>query len=183
MIPQYLKKCNNEIIAIDNKPFLIRVEFLPFDEWPASLKYRVAIDLEADKRANVALDILGITQKDERVEKYAYCKNGGFDNLPDYDNKGNHNIEYFNCPLRNSCNPQAQKHLCGFFKVGDNFLHPKEIQVIKLIAEDLADKQIADAQGVSINTIATQRTSILRKIGADSKQGITRFVVEHGIIK
>jgi DNA-binding CsgD family transcriptional regulator len=183
MIPAQLKKCNNELIAIDDKPYLIRVEFLPFTEWPASLKWRIATDLEADKRANVALDILEITDKDERIEKYAYCKNGGFDHLPDYDDAGNHNPEYFNCPLREVCNPQAQKHLCGYFKVGSSFLHPKELEVIKLIAEDLPNKQIADIQGVSINTIETHRTSILRKIGADSKQGIVRFAVEKGILK
>jgi len=183
MIPEYLDKCNNEVVGIGTRPFLIKVEMIPFEEWPASIKYKFASLLESDKAANVALDILDITDSDQRIEKFAFCKNGGFDQNPDINSSGVHTPEYFNCPLRNNCNPKAQRHLCGFFKVGNEFLHPKELEVIKLIAEDLPDKQIAELRGVSFNTIETQRRIILKKIGADSKSGIVRFAVENGIIK
>lgn len=183
MIPDYLKKSNNEIVAINNKPFLIKVEFLPFQEWPASVKYKLATELEKDLNAMMAIsDVLEITDKDEQVEKYAYCKNGGFDNKADFDADGNHNVEYFDCPLRESCPAKAQKHLCGTIKAKNGYLFPAEINVIKLIAQDLSDKEIADQLNVSYNTASKHRYNIIRKIEAAGKPGIVKFAFDNGII-
>lgn len=182
MIPEYLKQCNNEVVAIDDKPFLIKVEFLPFPEWPGSVKYSFAKALEADKKAMIAIELLGITDKDEQIEKYAFCKNGGFDDKADFTADGKHTPEYFDCPLRENCDPQARKYLCGVIKVDNGYLHPAEIKVIKLIAQDLSDKEIAEKLNVAYSTATKHRSNILKKIGAAGKPGIAKFAIQNGII-
>lgn len=182
MIPEFLKKINSEIVADGKEPMLIKVEFIPFEEWPAKIKYFFASKLEEDKKANIGLDILGIENKDERIKKFAFCKSGGFDNKPDIDQYGNFNPEYWDCPLREKCNPKAQRLLCGYFKTKKGVLSPREIDVIKLVAEDLSDKEIADKLNVSYNTIASHRRNITKKIDCNSKNGIVRFAIENGII-
>lgn len=182
MIPEYLKQCNDEVVAIGDKPHLIRVDFLPFPEWPASVKYSFAKAMEADKKAMLALELLGITDKDEQIEKFAFCKNGGFDDKADFTADGKHHPEYFDCPLRENCNPQAQRHLCGAIKVENGYLFPAEIRVIKLIAQDLADKEIADKLNIKYSTATKHRSNILKKIGAAGKPGIAIFAIQNGIL-
>jgi len=181
MIPDYFKKKNNEIIAIGDKPFLIKVEFLPFQEWPASIKYKIATKLEADKNGLLALELLGVNDKDDQVEHYAFCKYGGFDNIADIDSNGTHTNEYFDCPKRSTCDLKAQRHLCGVIKAKNGFIFPAEINVIKLIAQDLSDKEIADKLNVSYNTVSKHRYNILKKIGAAGKPGIVKFAFNKGI--
>lgn len=183
MILEILKKSNCEIIAMGPEPVLIEVKFIPFEDWPYKIKGLFEEALKKDIKAQHALTVLGITEKDDRIKKYAYCKNGGFDNKPDFSSENIHNPEYFNCELRSNCPAKAQKHLCGCYKATNGTLFPREIEVIKLIAEDLLDKQIADRLNVSVNTISSQRASVLKKIGAESKAGIAAFAIENGIIK
>lgn len=181
MKPEFLKKCNSEIIADNGKPLLIRVEFLTFPEWPAKIKYSYAAKLEDDTDAILALELLGVTDKDEQVEHYAYCKHGGFDLKPDIDEKGMHTQEYFDCPKRENCPAKAQRHLCGVIKAINGYLFPTEIEIIKLIKAGYADKEIAEMRNVSYNTATKHRANILKKIEGRGKPDIVAFAFNNGI--
>lgn len=52
MIPEFLQKFNHEIIVDGVTPVLKKVEFLPFEECPASVKYKLAEKYEADINAD-----------------------------------------------------------------------------------------------------------------------------------
>ena len=182
MIPEFLRNSNSEIIAQDGEPFLIAVKLLSFEEWPAKVKLQIQARLDLDKPAQIALDILGITDEQQRIKKFAYCRNGGFDNRADFTDTGEHNAEYFDCPLRSSCQAKVQKMLCRCFPAPNGVLTPREIEIIKLICDDLSDKLIADKMGIAFDTAKNHRRNIEQKIGAFSKSGVVRFAFENGIV-
>ena len=182
MIPEFLKESNSEIIAQDGEPFLIKVELLPFEAWPAKVKLLIQARLDMDKPAQIALDMLGIVDEQQRIKKFAYCRNGGFDNRADFTENGEHNAEYFDCPLRSKCQAKVQKMLCRCFPAPHGILTPREIELIKLICDDLSDKLIADQLGIVYDTAKNHRRNIEQKIGAYSKSGVVRFAYENGIV-
>lgn len=62
-------------------------------------------------------------------------------------------------------------------------LSPRELEVLRAIAEGKMTKQIAEEQGRSIYTIENQRRRILRKTGFSSVAQITLLALELGLIK
>lgn len=182
MIPDYLRPDHTEIIAHEGEPYLVVTKLMTFDEWPAKVKLQIQDQLESDKAAMVAMDILGITDESLRIKKFAYCRNGGFDCKSDYTPAGEHNAEYFDCPNRANCDAKVQKMLCHCLPAPNGVLSPREIEVIKLICDDLSDKLIADKMGIAFDTAKNHRRNIEQKIGAYSKSGVVRFAFENGIV-
>lgn len=62
-------------------------------------------------------------------------------------------------------------------------LSPREREVVQLIAEGLSTKQIAARLGISVKTVETHRTNILRALRADSVSDIVRYAIRNGIIE
>jgi two-component system nitrate/nitrite response regulator NarL len=58
----------------------------------------------------------------------------------------------------------------------------REIEIIRLIAKDLGNKQIADQLFISERTIETHRKNILRKTNTQSAVGLLKFAYENKII-
>lgn len=107
------------------------------------------------------------------------CRYGGFDDKADI-SKHTHTTEYYDCGERGRCPVEGK--LCKHVQAENGCLTPREIDVIKLIAQDLADKQIADMLNISVNTANQHRVNIKQKIGCNTKVGICRFAVEKRII-
>lgn len=61
-------------------------------------------------------------------------------------------------------------------------LTPREIDVLRLVAEGLTDVQIAEKLVLSSRTIGTHLRSIYNKLGVSSRAAATRFAVEHHLI-
>ena len=181
MIPEFFQNNTIEIIADQGEPLLVVIKLLTFDEWPAKVKLKIQAKLEEDNAAQVALDILGITDEQQRIKKFAYCRNGGFDNRADFSKDGDHHAEYFECPLRAVCDAKVQKMLCHCFPAPNGVLSEREIEIVKLICADLPDKLIADKLGIAFDTAKNHRRNIEQKIGAYSKSGVVRFAYENGI--
>jgi DNA-binding CsgD family transcriptional regulator len=62
-----------------------------------------------------------------------------------------------------------------------NALSPRELQIVDLVAEDMSDKQIADALGVSKATVSAHLSNIaeklvLRATGLPRRKGIRRWL-------
>ena len=181
MIPPFLKNINKEYIGIDGQLYYVEVKLVPFPEFPAAAKLVLQKELDNDPIAQASLDILGKTDPDERLEKFGLCRFGGFDNKADYnEEQGRMNPEYYDCGQRKTCPVEGK--LCRFVQTENGYLTPREIEVVKLIAQDLADKQIADHLNMSVDTARTHRRNIQHKIGCNSKVGICRFAVEKRII-
>jgi DNA-binding CsgD family transcriptional regulator len=174
-LPAPLQKFNKEFVAIDGHAYQIRVELIPLAIVEEETKLSLQLKLTKDTMASAALDILGIKEPAARLEKFTICRYGGFDDQPDIDLDNNSTPEYFDCGDRGTCKVEGK--LCHHVKAENGYLTPREIEVIKLIAQDLLDKQIADKLGISYHTATTHRTNIQHKIGAHSKNGITKFAI------
>jgi DNA-binding CsgD family transcriptional regulator len=61
-------------------------------------------------------------------------------------------------------------------------LTPREAQVLDLYLREGNLKPVAEVLGVSINTVRSQRTSIMKKLGASSQVGLTLEAVRRGLV-
>ena len=62
-------------------------------------------------------------------------------------------------------------------------LSGREREVLRLIAEGLSAKEIADQLGISIKTVEAHRTSLMRKVGVRKATELVRYAVRHGLIE
>ena len=68
---------------------------------------------------------------------------------------------------------------------GEEFdvLTPRELEVLKLIAEAYTSLQIADALFISIKTVDRHRQNILEKLGMRDRVELTRYAIKRGLIQ
>jgi DNA-binding NarL/FixJ family response regulator len=62
-------------------------------------------------------------------------------------------------------------------------LTPRELEVLKLIAEANTSKQIADKLFISIKTVDRHRQNILDKLGMRDRVELTRYAIRRGLIQ
>jgi len=58
---------------------------------------------------------------------------------------------------------------------------PREREVLALLAEGMANKQVARRLGISVRTVETHREHLSRKLGIPSVAGLTKYAVRHGL--
>jgi DNA-binding NarL/FixJ family response regulator len=68
---------------------------------------------------------------------------------------------------------------------GDDFdlLTPRELEVLKLIAEGYTSKEIAAMLVISIKTVDRHRTNMLDKLGMRDRVELTRYAIRRGLIE
>jgi len=59
-------------------------------------------------------------------------------------------------------------------------LSPREWEVLRSIADGLANKEIAALLGISTRTVEAHRDSLMNKLGIRTVAGLTRYRLEHG---
>ena len=64
-----------------------------------------------------------------------------------------------------------------------NALSLRQLDVVRLIAEDLTSKQIAASLGISVKTVTFHRTEIKRQLGVKGTAGIVRWAMRNGVIE
>lgn len=64
----------------------------------------------------------------------------------------------------------------------DAHLTNREIEIIRLIEKEHANKQIAESLNISERTVETHRKNIFRKTGTQSIIGLLKYAYEHKII-
>jgi DNA-binding NarL/FixJ family response regulator len=62
-------------------------------------------------------------------------------------------------------------------------LTPRELEVLKLIAEAYTSKQIGDELFISIKTVDRHRQNILDKLGMRDRVELTRYAIRRGLIQ
>jgi DNA-binding NarL/FixJ family response regulator len=60
-------------------------------------------------------------------------------------------------------------------------LTPREVEVLKLIAEGYKSKEIADYLSISINTVDKHRGNLMRKLDLHSASALTHFALKEGL--
>jgi DNA-binding NarL/FixJ family response regulator len=61
-------------------------------------------------------------------------------------------------------------------------LSKREMEVVRLLVDGLSNQEIADALFISSHTVANHITSILNKLGVDSRTAAATFALRHGIV-
>jgi DNA-binding NarL/FixJ family response regulator len=75
-------------------------------------------------------------------------------------------------------NPSASKK-----EIGQGFpLTDREIEVLKLIADEYSNSEIAEKLFISIRTVDTHRRNLLEKLGAKNTAGLVKFAIQEGLI-
>lgn len=64
-----------------------------------------------------------------------------------------------------------------------NRLSSREIEVLQLIAEGKANKQIAAELGISVKTVEKHRQHIMEKLDIHDVSGLTRYAISAGIVQ
>jgi DNA-binding NarL/FixJ family response regulator len=62
-------------------------------------------------------------------------------------------------------------------------LTPREIEVVKLIAEARTSKEIAASLSISVKTVDRHRQNILDKLGMRDRVELTRYAIRRGLIQ
>ncbi len=65
----------------------------------------------------------------------------------------------------------------------NNLLTPREAEVLQLIAEGLANKQIAAELSISIKTVEKHRQQVMDKLNIHDIAGLTRYALSKGIVE
>ena len=61
-------------------------------------------------------------------------------------------------------------------------LTPREREIVQLVAEGRSSKQVAELLGISVKTVESHRTNIMRKLRIRSVSELVRYAVRNGLI-
>jgi DNA-binding NarL/FixJ family response regulator len=62
-------------------------------------------------------------------------------------------------------------------------LTPRELEILKLIAEAYTSKEIAETLFISVKTVERHRANILEKLGMRDRVELTRYAIRRGLIQ
>jgi DNA-binding NarL/FixJ family response regulator len=68
-------------------------------------------------------------------------------------------------------------------KASTDVLTPRELQILKLIAEAYTSKEIAEMLVISIKTVERHRANILEKLGMRDRVELTRYAIKRGLVE
>jgi DNA-binding NarL/FixJ family response regulator len=68
-------------------------------------------------------------------------------------------------------------------KASMDILTPRELQILKLIAEAHTSKEIAEMLVISIKTVERHRANILEKLGMRDRVELTRYAIKRGLVE
>ena len=71
----------------------------------------------------------------------------------------------------------------GLVKVNPKRLTSREAEVLQLVAEGSANKQVAAALGISIKTVEKHRQHLMDKLNIHETAGLTRYAIDTGVIE
>jgi DNA-binding NarL/FixJ family response regulator len=62
-------------------------------------------------------------------------------------------------------------------------LTPRELQVVKLVAESYTNDQIAEALHISRKTVERHRENLMGKLGLRDRVELTRYAIRRGLVE
>lgn len=61
-------------------------------------------------------------------------------------------------------------------------LTARELEILKHVASDLRNKEIADLLGISLKTVQAHRTSLMSKLGLHDRTQLVKYAIRRGLI-
>ena len=89
-------------------------------------------------------------------------------------------------------NAVSQTFVKGFLKEAqsgqtspdkDQILTPREVEIVKFIAEGFLNKEIADKLCISIRTVDTHKNNIMQKLELKSTVDLVKYAIKNELIK
>jgi DNA-binding NarL/FixJ family response regulator len=71
----------------------------------------------------------------------------------------------------------ASEYVCEGIKIS-----PRESEIIRLVADGLTNKEIADRLFLSAHTVTTHRKNIMAKLGVNNTAGLVLFAIRNNIV-
>ena len=98
-----------------------------------------------------------------------------------------HNDETISCPaiaerMRRTLE-RAGSQAAGILPTNYAQLTPREVEVLQLIAEGHANKQIAARLAISIKTAEKHRQNLMAKLDLHDTAGVTRYAIAAGLVE
>jgi DNA-binding NarL/FixJ family response regulator len=78
---------------------------------------------------------------------------------------------------------QAPRNRAGLRQPRGNSLTARESEVLQLVAEGFANKQMAAKLGISIKTVEKHREHLMGKLSIHDTAGLTRYAIAAGVIE
>lgn len=150
---------------------------VPFNELNPKMRAQIFERLLNDERAMNDLKHLPQT---EAIEHYAFCIFGAADSKPDFSEDGVlQQADNFICSDNCICLNWASKKIT----IDGEVLTHRQLQIVKLLATDLCDKQIADQLGICVSTLDSHKKTLFEKCNVASKTGLVIKLIEQKIIQ
>ena len=152
-------------------------KLLAWQAVPQKVKTLVRKDLE---RHPEALDRLAHLAADAQLLAYAKCNWGGLSQEePDLMQCGTSYAEHWDCQCT-SCPLKAV--LRGKIKVANGYLSPREIDVVRMVAQGLYGKEICAALGIAESTLNSHKQHIFFKVGVTSNVELSGWALKMSLI-
>ncbi len=65
----------------------------------------------------------------------------------------------------------------------DELLTPRELEIVKLVAEGYSTKEIAETLVISDKTVERHRANVLDKLGMRDRVALTRYAIRRGLVE
>lgn len=144
---------------------------------PICCKDQLQEIVDSDSRLQASFIEMQISG-DEALRMLARCRFGAFSQQADLAD-GQNCPEHFDCGDRGRCRYEGR--ICNNIMAENGVISQREIQIIKLICADLSDKLIADALGISVNTVITHLVHIREKTCQSTRSGVVAWAARRGI--
>lgn len=109
-------------------------------------------------------------------------KNAGKDELLTAIKSVANGDSYFSREVSTSLIEQLHRPKSGKKKKTDVPLSPREEEVLKLIAQEFSNQEIANKMFISIRTVDTHRRNLLEKLNVRNNVGLTKYAINKGLI-
>ena len=63
------------------------------------------------------------------------------------------------------------------------FLTSREMEVLQLVAEGMANKQSSEVLGISLKTVEKHEQNLMDKLKIRETAGLTRYAIAHGVVE
>lgn len=157
--------------------FLTNGQTANFKELPGNLKAQLLSELLND---DIAFDDLRHLSQEEAIEQFAFCNYGAANHEPDFCENGElKKSDNFICSNNCKCLKWNSKKIT----IDGIAITPRELEIITLMASDLADKQIADQLKISESTLNTHKHHLFEKASVQSKTGLISKAIHQKIIQ
>jgi DNA-binding NarL/FixJ family response regulator len=71
----------------------------------------------------------------------------------------------------------------GAEDIPNDLLTPRELDVVKLIAEGLTSGEVAEALVISPRTVDRHRANVLEKLGMRNRVELTHYAIKRGLVE